>query len=178
MLKRGKYWSLNISIKNDKQQAKAFLFARQLKNNNTNNYLSKISIKFIPRVLYRTHMQSIELYIPRYCLPFNASTHVSAASYKALRSSVMLCRFFSFFDTKYIAAAPLYFAKSLSVKLKLPGTVSNLESVPTTLLPKGCLCFHHCSSWVMRQINKNTIKCYMHIVDNCVQPSMSHFRFY
>jgi len=32
----------------------------------------------------------------------------------------MLCLFFNFFDTKYIAAAPPYFATNLSEKLKFP----------------------------------------------------------
>lgn len=59
-------------------------------------------------------------HIPRNSLPLRASTHVSAASYNAARSSVILYFFFSFLDTKYIAAAPAYFAVSFSVKLKLP----------------------------------------------------------
>lgn len=62
----------------------------------------------------------MELYKPRNSRPFKASTHVSAASYSAARSSVMLCFFFSFLDTKYMAAAPAYFAVILSMKLKLP----------------------------------------------------------
>lgn len=58
--------------------------------------------------------------IPRKFLPLRASTHVSAASYRAARSSVMLYFFFKFLDTKYMAAAPAYFTVNLSVKLKFP----------------------------------------------------------
>jgi len=62
--------------------------------------------------------------IPRNSRPFRASTHVSAASYSAARSSVMLYFFFSFLDTKYIAAAPAYFTVIFSVKLKLPTIIA------------------------------------------------------
>lgn len=62
--------------------------------------------------------------IPRNSRPFKASTHVSAASYKAARSSVMLYFFFNFLDTKYIAAAPAYFTVNFSVKLKFPARES------------------------------------------------------
>lgn len=35
---------------------------------------------------------------------------------------MILCLFFNFFDTKYIAAAPPYLATSLSDKLKFPAS--------------------------------------------------------
>lgn len=57
---------------------------------------------------------------PRKSLPSRAIVHVSAASYKDARSSVMLYFFFSFFDTMYMAAAPAYFTANFSVRLKLP----------------------------------------------------------
>jgi hypothetical protein len=68
----------------------------------------------------KKHKVYKERCIPRNSRPFRASTHVSAASYRAARSSVMLYFFFNFFDTKYIAAAPAYLTVIFSVKLKLP----------------------------------------------------------
>ena len=58
--------------------------------------------------------------LPRKSLPSSALVHVSAASYKAARSSVILYFFFNFLETKYITAAPAYFAVSLCAKEKLP----------------------------------------------------------
>ena len=59
-------------------------------------------------------------YIPRESCPSKASAHVSAASYNAARSSVILYFFFHFFDMKYIAAAPAYSTVVFSAKPKLP----------------------------------------------------------
>ena len=58
--------------------------------------------------------------LPRKLRPCKPSTHVSTAWYKAERSSVISCFFFSFLAANYIAAAPVCFATGLSTKLKFP----------------------------------------------------------
>ena len=85
-------------------------------NDQSSNWCILVCIWFDLWKLYSLHIEDI----PRKFWPFRASTHVSAASYKAARSSVMLYFFFRFLDTKYIAAAPAYFTVIFSVKLKLP----------------------------------------------------------
>lgn len=122
--------------------------------------------------------------IPRKSLPFSAFTHVSAASYRAARSSVMLYFFFRFFDTKYIAAAPAYFTVIFSVKLKLPAVMEPNLRIPITKLKQNAnliLVFQHTEGDILiiksvKQYDRGTLNdLFIHVMERGSQKiSINH----
>lgn len=95
--------------------------------------------------------------LPRKSLPLSAFVHVSAASYKAARSSVILCLSFNLLETQYITAAPAYFAVSLCAKEKLPTILeASYENNPDKSI--SIQRFNYLNSWHICGNRKYLIK--------------------